>query len=333
MKIARICLPVCIVCFIFAVISLKAQPAASTAVQQQQNFQQTMELQKPLLPLRPGTNAPETYQGENADIGPQHVLRLVPQRTFFMVRLDSQYLYTDNVLLTQAPKVPGTEFVNTAQLSFAPAPYRIGPGRISPSVGYMSQWFNYEMGNHNNGAIDFNVQTLYVSAKYQFQGNWTMFGEFDYNRFLNQVNYGNFYWEYVPSAGVQRLIQIKDNMLLSVGVQADYHDSWTAPPQAEHSQDRADGLFTLSFAWQMTRHLVAQPYYRFQYTYYQFNTLRTSYRDDYLNSLGLSMTYNFTPYLGLRVFFNKDINTSDDAFAQSYRDYNVGADLSLSFRF
>src|SRR5580698_4160201 len=109
MKIARICLPVCIVCFIFAVISLKAQPAASTAVQQQQNFQQTMELQKPLLPLRPGTNAPETYQGENADIGPQHVLRLVPQRTFFMVRLDSQYLYTDNVLLTQAPKVPGTE--------------------------------------------------------------------------------------------------------------------------------------------------------------------------------------------------------------------------------
>ena len=314
-------------------IRLKAQPSASTATQQQQNFQQTMQLQKPLLSLRAGTNAPQIYQGENSDIGPQHILRLVPVRTYFMVRLDSQYLYTDNVLLTQAPKIPGTEWVNTAQIAYAPTAYRIGPGRASPSVGYLSQWFNYEMGNHDNGAIDFNVQTVYASLKYQFPGDWTLFAEFDYNRFLNQFNYANFYYEYVPSAGAQRLYQISDTMLLAVGLETDYHSSWTAPPQPSDSQDRADGLFTMSFAWQMSRHFVAQPYYRFQYTYYRFNTLHNSFRDDYLNSVGLSVICNLTPSLSLRVFASKDIDITDDPLAQNYRDYNVGADLSWSIQF
>ncbi len=97
-------------CILLPVVSIRAQPSTPTAIQQQQNFQQRSELQKPLISLRPGTNAPEIYQGENADIGPQHIMRLLPQRTYFMVRADSQYLYTDNALLrrTRQPPAPSS---------------------------------------------------------------------------------------------------------------------------------------------------------------------------------------------------------------------------------
>jgi hypothetical protein len=324
-------------CVVMSAGSLLAQPSAPTAIQQQQNFQQSMEQQKPLISLKTGTNAPEIYQGENADVGPQHILRLLPQRTYFMVRADSLYLYSDNVLLMQNPKIPGTEFVNTIQAAFQPTAYKIGPGRFTPSVGYLSQWYNYEMGNHDLGAADFNVQTVFTSAKYQFPRNWTAFAEFDYNRFLNQANYDAFYNEFVPIVGVQRLIQVTDNSLVAVGLQADYHSSWAINPP-HNSQDRADGIFSVSYAYQFTPRFVVQPYYRFQYTYYRFATSpdmihHASGRNDYLNSFGLSAAYYFTPNLSLRAFINDDIKYSDDSLAQQYHAYNIGADLAYSIRF
>lgn len=314
-------------------ISLRAQPSAPTAIQQQQNFQQNMEQQKPLISLRTGTNAPEIYQGENADIGPQHVLRLLPQRTWFLARLDSQYLYSDNVLLTRHPTTAGTEFVNTIQAAIAPTAYKLGPGRFSPMVGYLSQWFNYEMGGHDLGVIDFNVQTVFASARYQLPENWTVFAEFDYNRFLSQSqDYQEFYHDFVPSAGVQRLFQVTDNSVLAVSLQGDYHSSRSANPP-HNSQDRADGIFGVSYLWQITPRIALQPYYRFQYTYYRFDTMHNSGRNDYLNSVGVSASYYFTPNLSLRAFVNDNINQSGDPLAQNYVEYNVGADLAWSFKF
>lgn len=331
MKMPRKLAGLFLVCIAMSVFSLQAQPSAATAIQQQQNFQQSMDFQKPLLSLKPGTNAPEIYPGENADIGPQYILRLLPQRTYFMVRADSQYLYTDNVLLTRAPATPGTEFVNTIQAAFAPTAYKIGPGRFSPQVGYLSQWFNYEMGNHDLGAIDFNVQTAYASAQYQLPDNWTIFGEFDYNRFLSQANYDEFYHEYVPSAGVQRLFHITDNSLLALGLQGDYHNSWTINPP-NNSQDRADGICSVSFVWQITPRIAVQPYYQFQYTYYHRNGPVDN--NAYLNSFGLSASYYFTPNLSVRLFASDAINETDyTSMVQEYHAYNFGAALAYTFRF
>src|ERR1700684_1358203 len=76
---------------VFAVLSvthLQAQPTVPMATQQAQNFQQNMEMQKPLINLRAGTNAPEIYQGENADIGEQHILRVLPRSTLFLLSVD-----------------------------------------------------------------------------------------------------------------------------------------------------------------------------------------------------------------------------------------------------
>jgi len=324
-------------CMVLLAVSSQAQPAPATSIQQMQNFQQNMEQQKPLLSLKAGTNAPETYPNENSDIGPQHILRLLPLRTLFEVDVDSQYLYTDNALLTQRPYTSGTELVSTIRAAFAPTPYKVGTGRLAPSIGYLSQWYDYGLGGHDLSVMDFNVQTAFAGAKYLFPNDWSVFGEFDYTRLSSQQLYKHFYSDYTPIVGVQRLIQVGTKGLISASLHADYHNSWTVNTP-NNSQDRADGIFALAFGWQFTPHFMVQPSYRFQYTYYRYATSpdtihHASGRNDYLNSFGITAAYYFTPNFSLRVFANDDIKETDDSLAQKYHDYNLGMDLSYSIRF
>jgi len=317
--------------FFAAVASLCAQPAP-TAIQQQENFQQNTAQQQPMLGLKAGTNAPEIYPGEDADVGPQHILKLIPRRTYFEVKADSEYFYTDNALLSQHPTISSTLFVNTISAAFAPTPYKLGYGRSAPSAGVISQWYNYGLGGHDLSAMDFNVQTFFVGEKYLLPNNWIIFGEFDYDRFLNQNNYNEFYHDFTPIVGVQRLAKLRDNMVLAVSLKTDYHASWTSGI-ASDSEDRMDNALSVSLSYQVIPQLVVQPYYRFQYTYYRFDTAHASDRNDYLNSFGLSVAYYFTPNLSLRVFANDDLRETDDALAPEYRAYSVGADLAYSIRF
>jgi hypothetical protein len=330
---------VCLGCAVLMAWPLRAQPSAATASQQQQNFRDRNALRQPLTSLKSGTNAPEMYAGENEDVGPQHVLRLMPRRTWLMARVDSQYLYSDNLLLTQNNTTPGTEFVNTIQVALAPTAWRLGPGQFSPQVGYLSQWFNYGLGGPANATgggpvnnADFNVQTVYASAKYQFPDNWTAFAEFDYNRFLSQSqDYGEFYHEFVPSAGVQRLLQVTGNSLIAVSLAGDYHNTWSFNPP-NNSQDRFDGIAAVSFVWQVTPRVVVQPYYQFQYTCYHRNDPKDN--NAWLNTFGASASYFFTPNLSLRVFASDAINETDyTSMVQEYHAYSFGVDLSYTLRF
>ena len=83
----------------------------------------------------------------------------------------------------------------------------------------------------------------------------------------------------------------------------------------------------------MTRHLTLQPYYRFQYSNYRYNTLQTSDRNDYLNSFGVTLVYNFTKNLSVRTFFNYNIKNSDDPALSAYHEYNGGIGGTLNFNF
>lgn len=313
-------------------MALQAQPSAPTAVQQQENFQQSPAQQPMLSTLAPGTNAPEIYPGEDADVGPQHILRLVPRRTMFEVKADSEYLWTDNALLSSVAPVESTIFINTISAAYAPAPYRVGSGRMAPAIGVSSQWYNYGLGGHDLSAVDFNVQTIFVNAKYLFPNNWIAFGEFDYNRFVAQHDYREFYHDFTPVGGVQNLLKLNDKTLLSTTLRVDYHDSWTGGLLPDNSQDRFDASVALSLSYLVTPKFVVQPYYRFQYTYYRFDTLHNSGRNDYLHSAGVSAAYFFMPGLSLRAFVNGDVRQTDDPLAP-YHAYSIGADLTYSIRF
>lgn len=335
-------------------ISLRAQPSAATAVQQIQNVQQNMEEQAPIIGLKAGTNAPEVYPGENGDIGAQHILRVIPRPTIWEVVADSRYFYTDNSTLSQRsaanPLTPASVFVNTVSAAYAPTPYKLGDGRFAPDIGVRAQWYDYEGGITPAGPVsmlDFNAQTAFIGGKYLMPNDWQFFGEFDYTRIVRQPEYSfEFYHEYVPSIGIQRLIQVSQNALVSASLQADYHFGWApgfksnAQPFTE-GQDRMDDTFNLAYSWQPTPRVVVQPYYRLTYTYYRFNSsgnvLGRSGRNDLINSLGLSASYYFTPWLSLQAFANYDANSSDDnsipGFNPGYQAFDVGFDLTATFRF
>jgi hypothetical protein len=334
MKMTKILATLTLSFIVLSALSLHAQPLPSTAIQQMQNVQNTMEQQQPLVSLKAGTNAPEVYPGENTDIGPQHILRVMQHRSLFEVRLGEEYLYTDNALLTTKGMTRASEIVSTLEAAYAPTPYKVGDGRFAPAVGFINQWYNY----WNNGAglnlskVDFVVQTLYARAAYLFQNNWSAYGEFDYNRLLNPSQYNEFYHDFTPKAGVQRLFQLRDNLLFSASFDTAYHFSWqnNAP---NDSQDRWENTLGLSLSYQVTPKIVLQPYYRLEYSYYEWSSSHTPGRNDLLNSFGLSAGYYFTPALSLRAFVNYDAKITDDNLTPSYRDYNLGLDLTYTLRF
>jgi len=333
---------------VWPLVSANAQtPTPGTSIQQMENFNQTTALQKPLSSLKAGTNAPEIYQGENADIGPQHILRLMPRRTLIEVMADTKFFYTDNALLSQktstpgSAPVPGSVWVNTIQAAIAPTPYKIGYGRFAPSAGFINQWYNY--WNDSDGAfvpdltkIDFVAQTFFAKAKYIFPDDWEAYGEFDFDRLLSQQNYSEFYRDYVPKVGVTRLFQINDNLILSAGLSTDYRFTRQVNPP-HHALNRWDDDFSTALNYQITPKFGLQPYYRLEFSRYDFNTAGTVERKDLLNSFGLSASYFFTPAFSLRAYVNYDVKVTSDTppsgATPSYQDYSVGVDLSYTLRF
>jgi len=328
MKIKGVLTVLTLITTCWPVVSLRAQ---SSAVQQMQNTQQAQP-QSSLLSLIPETNAPELYPGENADIGPQRILKLTPRPTPWEVVFDSQFFYTNNALFTDNPKTGSGVYVNTVQIAYAPAPSKLGPGTFAPSIGIVSQWYNY--GRSSLAPLSFDAQTAFINGKYNLGTHWQIFGGLNDTRLL-KPNYEESYREYLPNLGVQRAFSLKDNMLLVAGTQSAYHITYVPPflGSVTNINNRLDESLNLTFAWQLNRHLVAQTYYRFLYSYYPHNTLLTGSRSDYLNTTGLTLAWYFTKSASVRTFFNYNARESSDPFVAYYHEYDGGPGASLDIKF
>jgi hypothetical protein len=317
--------------FFDGLFSLEAQPVN---VQQFQNTQQAQQLQTPLTGLKAGTNAPELYPAETTDVGPQRILRLNPRPDYFDVFFDSQLFYSDNANYAQGSGIIASSVaVNTVQAAFTPPDFKLGPGRFAPAAGFISQWYNY--GNNRMTSLDFNAQTAFVSARYSIN-NWQIGLGGNYTRLVNQRNYEQTYDEFLPVLTLQRIFSIGDNVLFVVGNQLDYHfTSVPAAPGAGPAEinNRLDDAVSVALSWQLTHHLILQPYYRFQFSNYRYNTDRTSDRNDYLNSFGITLACYVNQNVSLRTFFNYNIKQSDDPFTPAYHEYNGGIGATVNFNF
>lgn len=311
-------------------VSLHAQPAA---IEQLQNSQVTRQLLAPPAAFASGTNAPELYPGETADVGPQRILRMAPRPTYFDIWLDSQIFHTDNANYAQQPAaISSWVFVNTAQAALAPPAIKLGSGEVSGAVGLASQWYNY--GNNRLESLDFDAETIFVSGKYTL-GKWEAGAGINLTRLVNQENYNETYREFMPNLGVQRIIPLNKRMFFTVGNLVDYH--LTEVPSVLGSRrnlnDRFDEIPSVAFTWQPARKFFIQPYYHFQYSYYRYNALGAGDRSDYLQSFGVEVAYYFTPWMNLRAFYDFNRRQTSDAYTPAYREMNGGVSATLNIRF
>jgi hypothetical protein len=318
------------------------------ASQQVDNAQRQRQLQS-IAGLPDTTNTvPEFYEGETSDIGPQSVLQVKRQRTYFQAFADEQFFYTDNAFLANHGKQSASVLISTVQAALAPSPYELAGGLFSPRIGYQQEWFTYGLADSTTVLVypslqrvdisqfDFNAGTVFSDVAWSRQ-NWTFTAGCDYRRLLSSDNYDEFYHEFVPRWAVRRDFQLRDSVIISVGYEGDYRFTYAAPPAAPNPtspvypdtyNDRTDQSLVLVGSWQLCPHAILQPYYRLQYSHYTQIA-----RDDWLNSFGLTLYCPITQQISLRTFVTYDIANTDGFYVQNYQKFDGGAGLNLTVSF
>jgi hypothetical protein len=303
--------------------------------------------------LPDATNAvPEFYEGETSDIGPQSVLQARRKRTWIEAFADEQFFFTDNVFLADHGKQSASVLISTVQAALAPSPFQAGDGLLSPRIGYQQEWFSYGLADSdkvlvypsfkkiNIDQFDFNAGTVFTDIGWRWQ-NWTFTVGGDYRRLLSSDNYIEFYHEFVPRWAVRRDFQLCDAFTLTVGYEGDYRFTESTPPFFANTvppnnppkypdtfNDRTDHSLVLVGNWQLCPHMIVQPFYRLQYSHYtQID------RDDWLNSLGLTLYCPITQNISLRTFVGYDILNTDGFYVQNFQKFDAGAGLNLTVSF
>jgi hypothetical protein len=308
------------------------------AINQVDSAQQRLELEASMKSLADGDNAPEFYPGESGDVGPQSVLLIKPRRTHFEAQADVQYFYTDNMFLLEDTRQSAGVLLSTVQFALAPTAYELGSGQFAPRLGYRHQWFDYGLGDDtlDNSSLDlsdfnFNAQTVFMDGRWS-RNNWVFLAGFDYTRLLDSSDYDDFYQEYVPRWGVQRLVRLSESSTLSVGYEGDYRftDSTTLPAfLPSDMMDRMDHALFAAGTVALCEHVVVQPFYRFTYTHFT----EDGNRDDYLHSAGLGVYGFITPNITVRAFVNYDARNSSESQVPEYHQFSAGGGVNVTARF
>jgi hypothetical protein len=317
-------------------------PNASQQVDTLQQHNQLEETAQSFL----ATNVPSLYDSEASDVGPQTVVQNKPRRTWIEAYGDEQYFFTDNMFLADHNKQGADALVSTVQAAFAPTPFDVGDGQLSPRIGYQQQWFNYDLARSDTAQVfnlhtstfqtvsldtfDFNVSTVFGDVTWR-QQNWLFRVGTDFRRLLDSGSYDEFYREYVPRWSVMREFPLTKNTGISMGYEGDYRVTETQTPPSgfgENYNDRTDHSLFIVGSWQLCRYAVLQPFYQFEYSHYT----RID-RDDFLNSLGLTLYCPLTKNVTLRAYVSYDDLNTDGQFAQDYEQLSAGGGLNLFIRF
>ncbi len=339
----RTSLPLLIGAACLAGVSL-ASAQTPSQVDQADTIKRQQELEKKLRDAtKPGSaemDAPELFQGELKDVGPQSILKMKQRRTNFEATFDSQFFYTSNQNL--AEDASGTTlFVNTAQLAYAPPTIQTKHGPVAPRAGVRHQWFNYGLGDRpaTKGNLDFDMQAVFGEARWAFRQDWTMEGGLEWSRLINHLptytSYRQFYSEWVPRIGVTRNVSFSETKSLTFAWQLNYHITDTPdalasiPPAPRNTNDRMDNSFLAAYTHIFGPKLAVQPYYRLLTTRYGSQSARF----DYLHSFGLSSYITLHENISLRGFLSYEIKDSDTPTVPDYQKFDIGAGLNLTVRF
>jgi hypothetical protein len=326
----------------------EAQVPGGTQSQQLESVEQRLAMEERAAAVTV-SNAPSLFPGEDADVGPQSVLKINDRRraATFEVFADAQYFYTDNMFLSDRNKQSADVLVSTIQGTLNAARFSILGGDFLQQFGYRHQWLDYGLADRTTidaydfttgtfrkarlNEFDFNAQTVFADGTWK-RDNWVAGLAFDYRRLMDTDRYEQFYREFTPRWGLKRILSLCSRSAITLGYEGDYRatDTDTPPPGFDSNfNDRTDHSLFADGTYAMCRYAIAQVYYRFQYTYFAGNERR----QDYLNTFGLALYCPFTENVGLRVFANYDILRTNGKLVTDFERLDTGLGVNLVVRF
>jgi len=341
----------------------QASAQTPTAVQQVDDSHRRRDRAESAASYLESTNAPELYPDETSDLGPQTVLKTKNRQHILEAMADVQYLFTDNMFLTEKNHQNADVLVSTVELALKPVSLDFAGGTLTPVVGYEHQWYDFGLANKDTvsvfqfgttpfppgtiktkhlNAFDFNAQTAFVGLQWT-RDNWSADLGFDFRRLLTTTAYSEFYKEYVPRWGLQRAFSISDQSALTVGYSGDYRFADPKPQTlvlesgsliAQINPDmgeRTDHTLFVTYDQSLCPHAVLQPYYQLKYTRFVESAFGT--RNDLLSSAGLALYWNVCRNCDLRAFVDYNARFSNNRHVSEYRQFDGGLGMNVTIRF
>lgn len=335
-------------------LALLSAPAALLSAQTGQTIIDRAQ-QPSAPPVAPAETTGVVVAPGDADTGSQ---RIAEPREFplsISVAYDTQAYYTSNVRLV--PEGTHEDYAvvlaNTLALRGDFMSSAVADGVLTPSVGFNFQRFNHGIGSKDHGDLDFDAYSVPLSLRYRFDPNWEATLGFAGSAIYSlegPPKYHLIFRSYSPALGLRKLIGLGQNHIVSLGAGLSYaytqsdRDSVPAGFSA-YRKDRNDKWDATTDAayYYLRGNWVVSPYARLAYSdylhYQETNLLPSSATDvdrrDLTGSLGLSVTYNFTPWAAARAFSSYDWRESlgDEVFDYGYQNTTAGFGLSLSASF
>jgi hypothetical protein len=287
----------------------------------------------------PSEIVPEIIPDDTEETGMQNILQSVPRHRWISAFTDTQFYWTSNAFSSDTDTTETSVMVNTAQVALNPPVWFLGNGQINSQIAYRHQWFNYGLANVGSGLgnSDFDAQTVASEVSYS-QDDWAISGGLDWSRLLSHdssvPDYTQFYSETTPRFSLTKAIPLQEDS--SINFRYDLAIYLTDVSDQDgltvrRTNNRAEQGLTIAYLWAATPQLILQPYYQFLYS--DYTTEAESRREDFLNSLGLIINYEITPWASIRTFLNYNNRLTNSALSTDYESFNGGLGTSFNIQF
>lgn len=301
---------------------------------------------------------PETYPGENADLGPQMLLKQkAPQRKpLFEFSTDTMFTWSSNALGANKANPSGHQdtgaVAETLSLALAPEPFSLAGGKLSIRAGYRHLFYIYDVSNSSASlnANNFEMSSLFLGASFTFKDNWNASLGLDYNRLLFQKgewdlaqrpldpnNWSEGYVEYKPNWSLSRNIGLTEKLNLSVSYSGAYHFSHTdASPflTGDYSQigDNWENGISLSLIWAPVEKLMLIPGFRF--THYAYTEQQQAgHRQDRTLNPTFTAVYTLSQRVSLRFSTGAEFRHSTLSENSAVTKFDVGGGITIALKF
>ncbi len=171
-----------------------AAPNTDVAVRQAENLkQQQMQQQQMQAAGASATDEPpETYPGENKDLGPQLLLKQKPKaKPLFEFSNDTMFSWSSNAFSSASNPEEAGIVAETLSLAIAPEAIELGGGKLSLRSGYRHLLWMYDIAKTKGADSttpqndkNFEMSSFFASGSFAFNENWNVSLGLDYNRIL-----------------------------------------------------------------------------------------------------------------------------------------------------